>query len=169
MVVWSRLSGSPYATALAEFVLTIFQVTEAGASNFFIVWTTKEGKMQLITAPLDDKIILDGVTRRSVLELARERFVAGSKYLDANLKAVEVVERTFTMAEVLEAKKDDRLIEAFVSGTAVSLNLSPLIFWVKNSDEVFSTSSLRFPQSVSKRKNFPFRWAVEKLVILLGP
>lgn len=76
--------------------------------------------MQLITAPLDDKIILDGVTRRSVLELARERFVTGSKYLDDNLKAVEVVERTFTMAEVLEAEKEGRLVEAFVSGTAVS-------------------------------------------------
>jgi branched-chain amino acid aminotransferase len=43
-------------------------VTEAGASNFFIVWKTKEGKQQLVTAPLDDKIILDGVTRRSILQ-----------------------------------------------------------------------------------------------------
>lgn len=43
-------------------------VTEAGASNFMVVWETKEGKKQLITAPLKDKIILDGVTRRSVLQ-----------------------------------------------------------------------------------------------------
>ncbi|CAG8954217.1 hypothetical protein HYFRA_00005837 [Hymenoscyphus fraxineus] len=95
-----------------------FQVTEAGASNFFIIWTTKEGKKQLITAPLDDKIILDGVTRRSVLELARERFIAGSEYLDSNIKPLEVVERTFTMAEVVEAKNENRIVEAFVSGTA---------------------------------------------------
>lgn len=147
----------------------MFQVTEAGASNFFIIWTTKEGKMQLITAPLDDKIILDGVTRRSVLELARERFVAGSKYLDANIKAVEVVERTFTMAEVLEAEKEGRLVEAFVSGTAVSLEIFLSCSWWKYSDEIISTLLLQFPQSTSKRRNFPFRWEVEKLVTLLVP
>ena len=46
-------------------------VTEARASNFFIIWRTGDGNLQLVTAPLDDKIILDGVTRRSVLQLAR--------------------------------------------------------------------------------------------------
>ncbi|OAF54195.1 hypothetical protein VC83_09520 [Pseudogymnoascus destructans] len=49
------------------------QVTEAGASNFFTVMRTKEGKLQLITAPLGDKVILDGVTRRSVIQLVKER------------------------------------------------------------------------------------------------
>jgi len=100
-----------------------FQVTEAGASNFFLVWRTKEGVLQLITAPLDGKIILDGVTRRSVLELARERLVAGSKHLDSEIKELEIVERMFSMLEVVEAQKEGRLIEAFVSGTAVSLTI----------------------------------------------
>lgn len=85
-------------------------VTEAGASNFFVVWRTREGKVQLVTAPLTGKIILDGVTRGSVLELARER-------LD---KEVEVVERTFTMREAEEAVEEGRLLEAFAAGTAVS-------------------------------------------------
>ncbi|KAH7633865.1 hypothetical protein SMAC4_05595 [Sordaria macrospora] len=82
--------------------------TEAGASNFFIVWRTKEGKLQLITAPLDDKLILDGVTRRSVLELAKTRLA----------EEVEVVERRYTIDEVIEADKEGRIVEAFAAGTA---------------------------------------------------
>ena len=94
------------------------KVTEAGASNFFVVWRTKEGRRELITAPLDDKIILDGVTRRSVLELARARFVTNSAYLSDEIKELDIVERTYTIAEVETAQKEGRLIEAFVSGTA---------------------------------------------------
>ena len=44
-----------------------YDVTEAGASNVSFMRRTREGKLQLVTAPLDDKTILDGVTRRSVL------------------------------------------------------------------------------------------------------
>ncbi|KAF2202451.1 branched-chain-amino-acid aminotransferas-like protein [Delitschia confertaspora ATCC 74209] len=85
------------------------EVTEAGASNFFVIWRTKdEGKLQLVTAPLGEKIILDGVTRRSVLELAREKL--GGE--------LEVVERKYTMAEVAEAQQEGRLVEAFAAGTA---------------------------------------------------
>ena len=86
-------------------------VTEAGASNFFVVWKTREGRVQLVTAPLTGKIILEGVTRGSVLELARERL--GDE--------LEVVERTYTMGEVEEAVQEGRLLEAFAAGTAVSL------------------------------------------------
>lgn len=97
-------------------------VTEAGASNFFVVWKTKEGKTQLITAPLGEKIILDGITRRSTLELARTRLVAGWTPADGSLPgkldALEVVERKFTMGELQEAYDEGRLIEAFVAGTA---------------------------------------------------
>ena len=91
-------------------------VTESGASNFFVVWKTKEGKRQLVTAPLDGKIILDGVTRRSILQLVRERLVDGKSALED----VEAVERNFTMDEVAEAIKEGRIIEAFTAGTAVS-------------------------------------------------
>ncbi|KAF2260088.1 branched-chain-amino-acid aminotransferas-like protein [Lojkania enalia] len=89
-------------------------VTEAGASNFFVVWRTEEGKVQLVTAPLGDRIILDGVTRRSVLELARSRLTAGNE----GLEAIEIVERKFTMLEVEEAVKQGRIMEAFAAGTA---------------------------------------------------
>ncbi|KKA30702.1 hypothetical protein TD95_004186 [Thielaviopsis punctulata] len=82
--------------------------TEAGASNFFVVWKTKDGKTQLLTAPLDDKLILAGVTRSGVLDLARERLGA----------ELEVVERRYTIDEVAEAHADGRLLELFASGTA---------------------------------------------------
>ncbi len=99
-----------------------FQVTEAGASNFFVVWKTKEGALQMVTAPLDSKIILDGVTRRSVLELARERLSSGwpDGTVSSQIESLEVVERTYTMSEVVDAWKEGRLVEAFLSGTAVS-------------------------------------------------
>ncbi|TVY43575.1 Branched-chain-amino-acid aminotransferase, mitochondrial [Lachnellula occidentalis] len=89
-------------------------VTEAGASNFFVVWRSKEGKLQLVTAPLEGKIILDGVTRRSILQLVRERLTDGSSGLDP----VEIVERQFTMDEVAEVVKEGRMVEAFAAGTA---------------------------------------------------
>lgn len=83
--------------------------TEAGASNFFIVWKNKDtGRTELVTAPLDDKLILDGVTRRSVLELARERLEG----------EINVVERRYTISEVMEAYDEGRLVEAFAAGTA---------------------------------------------------
>jgi branched-chain amino acid aminotransferase len=92
------------------------QVTEAGASNFFIVWRTREGKLQLVTPPLGDKVILDGVTRRSILQLARERL--GPETVQSGLEPLETVERKFTMDDVAEAVKEGRIVEAFAAGTA---------------------------------------------------
>ncbi|KAH7025824.1 branched-chain amino acid aminotransferase [Microdochium trichocladiopsis] len=83
------------------------ECTEAGASNFFVIWKTAEGKTQLVTAPLDDRLILDGVTRRSVLQLARER-----------MPELEVVERKYTIDEVIKAHSEGRLVESFAAGTA---------------------------------------------------
>lgn len=84
------------------------KVTEAGASNFFIVLRSKTGQDQLVTAPLGDNIILDGVTRRSVLDLARERLH----------DQLEVQEREFKIGEVVQAAAEGRIVEAFSAGTA---------------------------------------------------
>lgn len=89
-------------------------VTEAGASNFFVVWKTKEGNSQLVTAPLGDKIILDGITRRSILQLARER-LSNNK---SGVEPLEIVERQYTMDELAEAIQERRVVEAFAAGTA---------------------------------------------------
>ncbi|KAF1940763.1 branched-chain-amino-acid aminotransferase [Clathrospora elynae] len=91
-------------------------ITEAGASNFFVVWRTKEGKLQLITADLNERIVLDGVTRRSILELARTRLTSSSTSTD--LETLEIVERKFNIFEIEEAAREGRLVEAFASGTA---------------------------------------------------
>lgn len=98
-------------------------VTEAGASNFFVVWRTREGRVQLVTAPLGDRIILDGVTRGSVIQLAKDRLGRGDEKqavrVREQLDPIEIVERTYTMQEIEEAVEEGRLLEAFAAGTAV--------------------------------------------------
>ncbi|KAJ0425238.1 branched-chain amino acid aminotransferase II [Aspergillus carlsbadensis] len=84
------------------------ECTEAGGSNFFVVWRREDGKTEVLTAPLDDGIILDGVTRRSVIDVLRGG-VAGD---------VEVCERKYTIEELFEADGRGRILEAFVTGTA---------------------------------------------------
>jgi branched-chain amino acid aminotransferase len=80
------------------------QVTEVGTMNFFVHWTSPEGVDELITAPLDGTI-LPGVTRNSLLALAKEW-------------GINVSERKFTMTELAQAVKDGRCYEAFGVGTA---------------------------------------------------
>eukprot|EP00002_Diphylleia_rotans_P037401 TRINITY_DN834_c0_g1_i1.p1 TRINITY_DN834_c0_g1~~TRINITY_DN834_c0_g1_i1.p1 ORF type:complete len:392 (+),score=106.34 TRINITY_DN834_c0_g1_i1:48-1223(+) len=82
------------------------QVTEVGTMNMFVFWQRKDGKKELITAPLGDGTILEGVTRDSILNLAR------------GWGEFEVTERTYTMSEVLSALNEGRLLEAFGAGTA---------------------------------------------------
>jgi len=64
--------------------------------------------VEIVTAGLEEKTILDGITRRSVLELARERLQYD----------VRVVERVFTMGDIALAAQEGRLLEAFAAGTA---------------------------------------------------
>lgn len=94
-------------------------VTEAGASNFFVVWRLDDGTIELVTSSLDTGVILEGITRRSVLEIARERLVGGTA--PTGLTPLKVTERPFSMDEILKAHHEGRLIESFVSGTAVSI------------------------------------------------
>ncbi|KAF5551403.1 branched-chain amino acid aminotransferase [Fusarium mexicanum] len=90
------------------------QVTEAGASNFFAVVRDEEtSKPVLLTAPLTDRVILDGVTRRSVLDLVQKRLS----------EELEVREAKFTIRDIEAAWRSGLLQEAFVSGTA---------FFIKN-------------------------------------
>ncbi len=85
-------------------------VTEAGGSNFFVLWKNKQtGRREMVTAPLGDGVILEGVTRASVLDLVRSGRLG---------EDIDVTERRFTMQEVIEAQKEGRIIEAFGAGTA---------------------------------------------------
>lgn len=81
------------------------EVTEVGTMNFFLFWIRPDGKKELITPPLDGTI-LPGVTRQSVLDLTRQ------------WGDFEVTEAKFTMQDLVEASKENRILEAFGSGTA---------------------------------------------------
>lgn len=90
-------------------------VTEAGASNFFVVWRNAQTqRLELVTAPLEERIILEGVTRASVLQLATARLAESFE----GAEALDVVERRFTMDDVSSAYREGRLVEAFAAGTA---------------------------------------------------
>lgn len=81
-------------------------ITEAGACNIFIYWVNKQGQKELVT-PMLDGTILPGITRDSVLQLAREdkRFITSEKKIP--------------VGDVVKAHKEGRLIEIFMCGTAV--------------------------------------------------
>lgn len=78
-------------------------IEEVGTSNIFFVIND-----ELVTPPLGGTI-LAGITRDSVLQLARDW-------------GVEVSERRITIDEIIEAAKDGSLREAFGSGTAAVIS-----------------------------------------------
>ncbi|MCJ1301768.1 hypothetical protein MMC08_004569 [Hypocenomyce scalaris] len=95
-------------------------ITEVGTMNFFVAMRDKEtGKKELLTAPLDGTI-LEGVTRDSILDLARERLVP---------EGWVVSERKFTMQDLASAADEGRLIEAFGAGTAAVVSPVRRISW----------------------------------------
>lgn len=83
-------------------------ITEVGTMNLFAAIQKKDGTKELVTAPLDGTI-LEGVTRDSVLGLARERMAP---------EGWKISERRCHMREITEAVAEGRLMEVFGSGTA---------------------------------------------------
>lgn len=89
-------------------------IEEAGAMNIFVRINDT-----LITGPTSDRI-LDGITRKSIIELAKSENIP-----------VEV--RKITVSEVVEAAKNGALKEMFGAGTAAVI--SPIAgFGYKNED-----------------------------------
>ena len=76
---------------------------EAGTMNIFFRIDNK-----LLTAPTNDRI-LDGVTRKSVIQIARD-------------SGIEVEVRPIRIDEIVDASKNNSLKEMFGSGTAVVIN-----------------------------------------------
>ncbi|KDN45101.1 branched-chain amino acid aminotransferase II [Tilletiaria anomala UBC 951] len=91
-------------------------LTEVGTMNMFVVIKNKDGATELITPPLNG-MILPGVTRASILELARDH-LAGKFPIDGLPSDLIVSEREINMAEVVEAEKSGCLLEMFGAGTA---------------------------------------------------
>ena len=94
-------------------------VTEVGTMNLFCAMKTKSGEKELVTAPLDG-MILNGVTRDSILGLARERLTK---------EGWKISERKFTIREVKEAADEGRLLEVFGAGTAAVVSPVRNISW----------------------------------------
>ena len=84
------------------------EVTEVGAMNVFFVFRHDDGVVELVTPPLDRGDILPGVTRDSILHLARSKWS----------EDVVVRERFPTMREIRDAAEAGTLLEAFGAGTA---------------------------------------------------
>lgn len=88
--------------------------------NLFTAWKDKKtGQPTLMTAPLDGTI-LAGVTRSSILALARERL---------GPEGWQVKEEKYTMQEVSDAADEGRLLEVFGSGTAAVISPVRRISW----------------------------------------
>ncbi|KAF2267127.1 branched-chain-amino-acid aminotransferase [Lojkania enalia] len=95
-------------------------VTEVGTMNLFAAIKNKEtGQSELLTAPLDGTI-LEGVTRDSILGLARERLEP---------QGWKVSERRFTMKELADAADEGRMMEVFGAGTAAVVSPVRKISW----------------------------------------
>lgn len=95
-------------------------VTEVGAMNLFAAMIDKTtGEKELCTPPLDGTI-LEGVTRDSVLGLARQRLVP---------EGWKVSERHIRMSELDEASREGRLLEVFGTGTAAVVSPVRTIGW----------------------------------------
>lgn len=88
--------------------------------NMFIVFKKPDGGLELVTPPLDG-MILPGVTRDSVLALARGHAskTLSIPHLPDN---ITVSERPVTMAEVKAASLEGRLVELFGAGTAAVIS-----------------------------------------------
>jgi len=93
------------------------EITEVGAMNIFALFQHENGKKELVTPPLDSGLILPGVTRRSVLEMARE-----TTDFDVN-------ERKLTIKELLNGAQDGSLVEMFGTGTAAIVSPVGNIFY----------------------------------------
>lgn len=87
--------------------------------NLFVAWKNERGEKELVTAPLDG-MILDGVTRDSILNLARERLAS---------EGWKTSERKITMPQVRQAAQEGRLLEVFGAGTAAIVSPVRTIYY----------------------------------------
>lgn len=137
-VIWTDASNHQY-------------LEEAGTMNvFFRVNDT------LLTAPISDRI-LDGVTRKSVIALAKH-------------DNIKVEERPVLVSEIVEAAKNGNLKEIFGAGTAAVI--SPVsafsykdeTFELEKQDDGFATRFKKELMDIQyNRSEDPFDWRFEVL------
>jgi len=111
-------------------------MTEAGTMNLFIYWINEDGDHELVTPSLESGLILPGVTRKSLIEMARE------------WNEFKVTERDITMGEFVKGLNEGRVKEVFGAGTACLVCPINKILY-KGEDLVISESDE--PQPLTKR------------------
>ena len=105
-------------------------IEEAGAMNIFVRINDT-----LITGPTSDRI-LDGITRKSILDIAKD-------------EGIKVEVRKFTVTEIVEASKNGSLKEMFGAGTAAVI--SPIAtFGFKETD--YDLPELENPVALQLKK-----------------
>ncbi|XP_018496701.1 branched-chain-amino-acid aminotransferase, cytosolic [Galendromus occidentalis] len=95
------------------------RITEAGASNIFMLMKDDVGNVELITPPLNG-IILPGINRQSILDLTRD------------WNEFKVSEREVTMQELQERLAKGQLLEMFGCGTASAISPIERIVYKKD-------------------------------------
>lgn len=124
-------------------------IEEAGAMNIFVRINDT-----LITGPTSDRI-LDGITRKSIIDLAKA-------------EGIKVEVRKITVSEVVEAAKDGSLKEMFGAGTAAVI--SPISgFGYKDADYLLPKLDDTYASYLKKRitdiqtnkTDDPFGWRYE--------
>jgi branched-chain amino acid aminotransferase len=124
-------------------------IEEAGAMNIFVRINDT-----LITSPTSDRI-LDGITRKSILQIAKD-------------KKINVEERKISVKEVVEAAKNGSLKEMFGAGTAAVI--SPIAsFGFKDTDYDLPELSDSYASSLKKiitdiqtnKTEDPYGWRVQ--------
>uniref|UniRef100_A0A915CMJ6 Branched-chain-amino-acid aminotransferase n=2 Tax=Ditylenchus dipsaci TaxID=166011 RepID=A0A915CMJ6_9BILA len=112
------------------------KLTEAGTMNIFVYWINEDGEKELCTPPLTDGLILPGVTRDSLLSIARE------------WGEFKVVERYPTMEEIRKSIAERRLLQLFGAGTACVV--SPVGNILHRNPETNQYENLAIPTMASK-------------------
>lgn len=121
-------------------------IEEAGAMNIFVRINDT-----LITGPTSDRI-LDGITRKSIIEIAKA-------------EGIQTEVRTITVTEVVEAAQNGSLKEMFGAGTAAVV--SPIAtFGYRNTDydlpEISESYASKFKKIITdiqfNRSEDPYGW-----------
>merc|ERR1711981_1222960 len=85
------------------------EITGAGSMNVFAVQKNPtDGSVELITPSLDQGVVEPGITRYSVLQLAKEW-------------GIQVKESKLPILSLLNARNEGRLVEMFGTGTAATI------------------------------------------------
>lgn len=109
-------------------------VQEAGVMNvFFVAGNT------LLTPGLEQGTILAGITRQSVMELAREM-------------GLEVVERSISIDELIAFYKQGELKEVFGAGTAATISLVKELRF-KEEEMLFDTAQFKVAPAILNKLN----------------